>query len=266
MIPWREAGETVAFVPTMGALHRGHMSLIAEARKLARRVVASVFVNPTQFAPNEDLAKYPRRLEEDCNMLAEAGCDLLYAPTPEEMYPQGFATTVDPGKLATVLEGIFRPTHFKGVTTVVAKLLLQILPDAALFGEKDYQQLLVIRQMVRDLNIAVHIIGAPIVRDPDGLALSSRNAYLSADDRKRALTLPRTLLETREAILGGRDIGMALADGLAKLEEAGFSMDYLELADTVALAPVRTPGAPSRLLAAGFIGSTRLIDNISVST
>lgn len=264
IIPWREAGDTVAFVPTMGALHRGHMALITKAKKMARRVVASVFVNPTQFAPNEDLAKYPRRLEDDQKMLAEAGCDLLYAPSVEEMYPPNFATMIEPGKLATVLEGIYRPIHFRGVATVVIKLLLQILPDAALFGEKDYQQLLVIRQVVRDLNIPIHIIGVPIVRDPDGLALSSRNAYLSPEDRKRSLALPKALQTTRDAILGGRDISIALVDGLAQLTAAGFSMDYLECADASTLLSVRDRAAPARLLAAGFIGTTRLIDNLAV--
>jgi pantoate--beta-alanine ligase len=264
LLPWREAGETVAFVPTMGALHRGHLALIAEARKMAKRVVASIFVNPTQFAPNEDLGKYPRRLEEDQKLLAEAGCDLLYTPPEGDMYPAGFATAIDPGPLAAVLEGVFRPTHFRGVATVVVKLLLQILPDAALFGEKDYQQLLVVRQVVRDLNIPIHIIGVPIVRDPDGLALSSRNAYLSPDDRAHALSLPRALKETADAIRDGRDIGLALADGMAQLVGAGFSVDYLELVDAATLAPVRAPGTPARLLAAGFIGTTRLIDNIAV--
>lgn len=264
MIPWRESGDTIALVPTMGALHRGHMALITKARKMAKRVIATVFVNPTQFAPNEDLARYPRKLEEDQKMLMEAGCDLLFAPTAEEIYPPNFATTIDPGKLATVLEGVFRPTHFRGVATVVVKLLLQILPDAALFGEKDYQQLLVIRQVTRDLNIPIHIIGVPIVRDPDGLALSSRNAYLTPEDRKRALALPKTLQETREAIIGGRDISIALADGMTQLTAAGFSVDYLELADASTLTPIRHRDTPARLLAAGFIGTTRLIDNVEV--
>jgi len=264
MVPWREAGETVAFVPTMGALHRGHMALISNAKKMAKRVVASIFVNPTQFAPNEDLTKYPRRLEEDKKLLAEAGCDLLYAPSAENMYPAGFATVIDPGPIATVLEGIFRPTHFRGVATVVVKLLLQILPDAALFGEKDYQQLLVIRQVVRDLNLPIHIIGVPIVRDADGLALSSRNVYLSPADRQHALTLPRTLKETAAAIQAGRDIGIALANGMAQLVDAGFSVDYLDLVNAATLMSTRTFDAPARLLAAGFIGTTRLIDNMEV--
>ena len=264
MVAWREAGDTVAFVPTMGALHRGHMALAIKARKMAKRVVASVFVNPTQFAPNEDLAKYPRRLEEDCKMLEEAGCDLVYAPTAEEMYPENFSTSIDPGRLATVLEGVFRPTHFRGVATVVVKLLLQILPDAAMFGEKDFQQLLVIRHVVRDLNLPIHIIGVPIVRDVDGLALSSRNAYLSSGDRARALALPKALQDTRDAILNGRDISMALVDGLHALTSAGFSVDYLELANAVTLMPMRNLEAPARLLAAGFIGTTRLIDNVPV--
>lgn len=265
LIAWREAGDTVAFVPTMGALHRGHLALVAEARKLAKRVVVSIFVNPTQFAPHEDLAQYPRKLADDAAMLRDAGCDLLYTPSPEEIYPAGFATTIDPGPLATVLEGTFRPTHFRGVATVVVKLLLQMLPDAALFGEKDYQQLLVIRQVVRDLNIPIHIIGVPIVRDADGLALSSRNAYLSANERARALALPRTLQTLSVEIRGAEtDIGKALAKGKADLAAAGFKTDYLELADAVTLQPVRNLNAPARLLAATTIGTTRLIDNVAV--
>jgi len=264
LMPWREKGETVAFVPTMGALHRGHMALVAEARKMAKRVVVSIFVNPTQFAPNEDLAKYPRTLEEDQKLLTEAGCDLLYAPSAEEMYPEGFQTMIEPGPLATVLEGAFRPIHFRGVATVVVKLLLQILPDAALFGEKDYQQLQVIRQVVRDLNIPIHIIGVPIVRDADGLALSSRNVYLSPAERKNALTLPQTLQETAEAIRAGGVIEYILSQGRKKLTDAGFSVDYLELANARTLQPVRDLTTPARLLAAGFIGSTRLIDNVGI--
>ncbi len=265
LIPFREAGETVAFVPTMGALHRGHLTLIAEAKKTANRVVASIFVNPTQFAPTEDFSAYPRKLEEDQRLLTEAGCDLLFAPTPEEIYPQGFATAIDPGPLATILEGKFRPTHFRGVATVVVKLLLQILPDAALFGEKDYQQLHIIKQVVRDLNIPIHIIGVPIVRDADGLALSSRNAYLSPEDRKRALALPRTLQEAAAAIRDGGVVEYLLTQGRNKLTDAGFSVDYLELADARTLAPIRDLNAPARLLAAGFIGSTRLIDNVGIN-
>lgn len=264
LLPWREAGDTVAIVPTMGALHRGHMELIAAAKKISKRVVCTIFVNPTQFAPTEDLAKYPRQLDKDQAMLAEAGCDLLYAPTPNEMYPEGFATSIHPGPLAAILEGKFRPTHFQGVATVVIKFLLQLLPDAALFGEKDYQQLQVIGRVVRDLDLPVRIFGVPIVRDADGLALSSRNVYLSADERKAALALPQTLIAARDAIQQGGDIEKTLQDGVSRLSAAGFAVDYLELADVTSLLPVRVHGVPARLLAAARMGTTRLIDNLAV--
>jgi len=264
VLPWRAAGESVAFVPTMGALHRGHLTLVAEAKKIAKRVVVSVFVNPMQFAPHEDLATYPRQLEQDRALLAEAGADLLYAPTPEEMYPAGCAAAIDPGPMATLLEGVYRPTHFRGVATVVVKLLLQLLPDVALFGEKDYQQLQIIKQVVRDLDIAVHIMGVPIVRDADGLALSSRNAYLSPDERSRALALPQALTKAAAAIAGGGDIEQALTAARAALTASGFAVDYVELAHAVTLQPLRTLNAPARLLAAAKIGKTRLIDNVGV--
>jgi pantoate--beta-alanine ligase len=264
LLPWREAGQTVAFVPTMGALHRGHLALIAQAHKMAKRTVVSIFVNPAQFAPNEDLARYPRPIEEDKKLLAETGCDLIYIPGLQEIYPDGFKTTIDPGPLAKILEGAFRPQFFYGVATVVVKLLLQILPDGALFGEKDYQQLQIVRQVVRDLNIPIHIIGVPIVRDPDGLALSSRNAYLSPEDRSRALALPRSLQEASAAIRAGKNIEYELTQGAAKMTQAGFSVDYFELAHAVTLAPLRDLNSPARLLAAGHIGSTRLIDNVAV--
>lgn len=264
ILPWREAGETVALVPTMGALHKGHLTLVEQARKTCKRVVASIFVNPLQFGPKEDLAKYPRQMEQDQKMLAEAGCDLLFAPTPADMYPEGSVTKIDPGPLVTHLEGAFRPGHFVGVATVVAKLLLQAMPDAALFGEKDYQQLLVIRRIVQDLDIPVHIIGVPTVRDADGLALSSRNAYLSADERQRAAVLPRVLKETIEAILSGQDIETSLKIGKDKLGQAGFTVDYLELAHALTLAPMRDLNAPARLLVAARMGATRLLDNMAV--
>jgi pantoate--beta-alanine ligase len=266
LLPWRKAHETVAFVPTMGALHRGHLALVAEARKIAKRVVVSIFINPMQFAPNEDWASYPRRMGEDQILLAGAGCDLIYAPAVDEIYPNGFATYIDPGPMAAILEGAFRPTHFRGVATVVVKLLLQLLPDAALFGEKDYQQLQIIRQVVRDLNIPIHIIGAPIVRDADGLALSSRNAYLSADERKRAVALPQALDTASDAILAGGGIETVLTQGRARLAETGFTVDYLELADAATLAPLRKLGPPARLLIAARIGKTRLIDNRALAS
>jgi pantoate--beta-alanine ligase len=265
LLPFREAGDTVAFIPTMGALHRGHLALVHEARKMAKRVVVSIFVNPTQFGPNEDLEKYPRQLEADQKLLTAAGCDILYAPAPQEIYPEGFATMIDPGPLATVLEGIVRPTHFRGVATVVVKLLLQILPDAALFGEKDFQQLQIIRQVVRDLNIPIHIFGVPIVRDADGLALSSRNAYLSPDERRRAVALPRVLQDASAALRAGADIETTLTQGKAKLMDAGFVVDYLELVNAATLAPLREHGVPARLMAAAKIGKTRLIDNVGVA-
>jgi pantoate--beta-alanine ligase len=264
LFTWREKIGTVALVPTMGALHRGHIALVKAAKETADYVVATIFVNPTQFGPDEDYTRYPRQLDDDKKLLAEAGCDLLYAPTVKEMYPTGFSTTVHPGPIDAILEGACRPGHLTGVTTVVAKLLLQALPDIAFFGEKDYQQLLTIRRFTRDLDIPVTIAGVPIVRDDDGLALSSRNAYLTADERHRALALPRTLAETANAILGGGDITQALADGVIKLGMAGFKVDYLELANAENLTPLRQLNAPARLLAAAKIGTTRLIDNIGV--
>jgi pantoate--beta-alanine ligase len=235
LLPWREAGETVALVPTMGALHQGHLALIVAAQKLAKHTVASLFVNPIQFAPHEDFDKYPRQLDRDKQMLSEAGCSLLYAPSPEEIYPSGFATSIDPGPMATILEGVFRPGFFVGVATVVIKFLMQLMPDIALFGEKDYQQLLIIRHIVRDLNVPVHIVGVPTVRDPDGLALSSRNSYLLPDDRHRACALPRTLTESVQMIQQGKNIENVLSVGRNKLISAGFSVDYLTLADAMTL-------------------------------
>jgi pantoate--beta-alanine ligase len=264
LLKWREAGDTIGLVPTMGALHKGHMSLIAASKKNAKRTVASIFVNPLQFGPKEDLAKYPRKLEQDQALLAEAGCDLLFAPTVQDMYPEGAATTIDPGPLGTILEGAFRPGHFSGVATVVTKLLLQAMPDAAFFGEKDYQQLLVIHRVTHDLNIPIHIVGVPTVRDTDGLALSSRNAYLSPDERARAVALPRTLNEVAAEITAGKNIEASLKAGREKLIAGGFNVDYLELADPHTLVAVREYKAPARLLAAARMGATRLIDNLTV--
>jgi len=265
LLPWREAGETVGFVPTMGALHKGHLALIDASRKVTKRTVASIFVNPLQFGPSEDLAKYPRPLEEDKKLLAEAGCDLLYAPEPAEIYPEGFITKIDPGPLATILEGAVRPGHFSGVATVVAKLLLQAMPDCAFFGEKDYQQLLIVRRMVRDLNIPVHLGAVPTVRDTDGLALSSRNAYLPPEQRKQAASFPAILKECVNLFAEGRDIGKVLAEGHERLTGAGFKCDYLELRDAGTLAPAHDLTLPGRLLGAIRIGSVRLIDNMPVN-
>jgi pantoate--beta-alanine ligase len=261
---WRAAGKRVALVPTMGALHEGHISLVDRARELADRVVVSIFVNPTQFAPNEDFSKYPRTLDEDCAKLA-GRADLAYTPLLEEMYPAGFATTVSlAGPAAVGLEDAFRPTHFAGVATVVAKLLLQALPDVAVFGEKDYQQLKVVARMARDLDLTAEIVGAPTVREADGLALSSRNRYLSQEERALAPTLYRTLQDCAARLRAGEDAATVMAAGKAALATAGFAVDYLALRDAETLAPVSGLAAPARLLVAARLGVTRLIDNIAV--
>lgn len=260
---WRGTGETIALVPTMGALHAGHLALVSRAKDLARRVVASIFVNPTQFGPNEDLARYPRDPAGDRRKLADAGCDLVFMPTVAEMYPEGCVAHVDPGPLATTLEGQFRPGHFAGVATIVTKLLLQALPDIAVFGEKDYQQLLVIRRVVRDLDIPVRIEGVPTVRENDGLALSSRNAYLAADERTRAPLLYRTLRDVARRHGGG---DAAASDvGVRALLEGGFAkVDYLAVRDAATLGAPRL-GQPACVLAAAWLGRTRLIDNVTAA-
>jgi pantoate--beta-alanine ligase len=256
---------TIALVPTMGALHAGHMALIEEAKQRADKVVASIFVNPTQFGAGEDLDRYPRREEQDARMLEQAGCDLLWLPSVADIYPQGFATTVHVGGISDRWEGEARPGHFDGVATVVAKLLLSVRPDVALFGEKDFQQLAVIRRMVADLNIPVSIIGVATVREPDGLALSSRNAYLSEDERRRAIALPNALAQAREAILSGATAAAALRGAKQALIDAGFlKVDYLALVDAATLEPLDRPGGEMRLIAAATIGTTRLIDNLAV--
>ena len=260
---FRRAGR-VALVPTMGALHAGHVSLVELARTKAQRVVASIFVNPTQFAPNEDFAKYPRTFEADVEKLAGAGCDLVFAPSPQDMYPQGFATTISlEGPAKAGLEDAFRPTHFAGVATVVAKLLIQCGPDVAVFGEKDFQQLAVIARMARDLDLPVEVVGAPTMREADGLAMSSRNVYLSASDRAAAPVLHRVLSDCASLIAKGQAFAPTLANGRAQIENAGFKLDYLELRDALSLAPVdESAKGPLRLLVAARIGMTRLIDNI----
>ena len=256
---------TLALVPTMGALQAGHMALIAEAKRRANKVVASIFVNPTQFAAGEDLDRYPRREEQDARMLEQAGCDLVWIPTVDAIYPRGFATTVHVSGVSERWEGEARPGHFEGVATVVAKLLLAVKPDVAVFGEKDFQQLAVIRRMVVDLNIPVEIVGLPTVREHDGLALSSRNAYLSKDDRRRAVALQRALLGARDAIRGGKAVGSALREAKQTLIDAGFlKIDYLALVDAQTLEPVEVAPEEMRLIAAAMIGTTRLIDNIPV--
>ena len=261
----KETG-TVALVPTMGALHAGHMALVAEARKRAGHVVASIFVNPMQFGPNEDLATYPRREAEDTAMLEAEGVALLWAPSAETIYPDGFATTVSVGGISAELDGAARPGHFDGVATVVTKLFAQVEPDIALFGEKDFQQLAVIRRLVRDLDLPIEIVGVPTQRDADGLALSSRNFYLSAEERQAARALPRALVEAAQAIADGTQAEPALDRARKSLSEAGFGpIDYVELRDSETLAPVSRPDRPARLLAAARIGRTRLIDNVPVT-
>ncbi len=262
---WRRAGETIALVPTMGALHAGHAALAAEARSRAGRVVATIFVNPLQFGANEDLDAYPRQEAADIAMLEATGCDLLWMPTAAELYPAGFATTVRVSGVSERWDGAARPGHFDGVATVVAKLFTAVRPDFAIFGEKDFQQLAVIRRMSADLGLGVEIIGMETVRDRDGLALSSRNAYLNDDERRRAVALPRALEQARDAILAGELIAVALIAAVAKLEKAGFGwIDYVALVDAATLEPLDAPQGEMRLIAAARISTTRLIDNVRV--
>lgn len=264
---WKRAGERVALVPTMGALHEGHLSLIALAKTKADRVVASVFVNPTQFGPNEDFDAYPRGEARDAALLAGAGCDLLFAPTVGEMYPQGFATSVNVTGVSEPLDGAARPGHFAGVATVVSKLLLQCGPDVAVFGEKDFQQLQVIKRVVRDLDIPVEIVGAPTSRLEDGLARSSRNAYLSEPEREVAGRMNVALADAVRRLQAGEPVERVEATGIAALERAGFQrIDYFEVRNADDLShpgpgPLTVPG---RVLAAAMIGKTRLIDNMAV--
>lgn len=261
---WRAQGETIAMVPTMGAIHDGHMALVTQANRLCDRVVASIFVNPLQFGPTEDFAAYPRGEARDATLLAQAGAVLLYAATASEMYPEGFATTVHVSGLTEGLCGASRPDHFDGVATVVAKLLLQCGPDIAIFGEKDYQQLLVIKRLVRDLNIPVEIVGGDIVRESDGLALSSRNAYLSAAERETAPLLHAAIEQAARELAAGLRVEQALESARAALEAAGFRIDYLEACDPDTLVPLSGAVASARVLVAAFLGQTRLIDNVPV--
>lgn len=264
---WRVAGERVALVPTMGALHEGHLSLVRLARARADRVVASLFVNPTQFGPNEDFSAYPRSEAKDAALLADVGCDLLYAPTVEEMYPEGFATKVSVAGVSEPLDGAARPGHFDGVATVVAKLLLQCGPDVAVFGEKDFQQLQVIRRLVRDLDIPVEVVGGPTARAEDGLALSSRNAYLAAAQRQVAAELNRCLKLAVRRLRAGEPVSEVEAAAVRELEAAGFdSVDYVAVHapdDLARLGPGPLAG-PGRILAAARLGRARLIDNMPV--
>ncbi len=263
---WRRQGASIGLVPTMGALHEGHQALIRAARAACDRVIVTIFVNPKQFGVNEDFQAYPRGEAADAAKASAAGAVLIFAPTPEEMYPSGFVTTVTVDRLTEGLCGPHRPGHFAGVATVVAKLLLQSLPDAAFFGEKDYQQLLVVTRMARDLDIPVRIVGVPTVREADGLALSSRNVYLSPENRQKAPVLATTLRAMAERLgQDGSRVGEEIAWGAARLEEAGFDrIDYLAVCDAETLAPLARVDRPARILVAAYLGTTRLIDNIPV--
>lgn len=266
LAPHRKRSEHVALVPTMGALHRGHMALVREAGRRAKRVVVSIFVNPTQFAPHEDYASYPRSFASDLKALGDTKVDLVWAPSVEAMYPDGFATRIAPeGPAKAGLEDAFRPHFFGGVATVVAKLFTQVSPDFALFGQKDYQQLRVITQMAKDLDLPVKVIGVPTVREPDGLALSSRNVYLSTTERAVAPILHRVLKDCATRIKNGEKIDRVLSVGRIEIDVAGFVLDYLEARHALTLAPIASPKeGPIRLLVAARIGKTRLIDNIAV--
>jgi pantoate--beta-alanine ligase len=263
---FRDTGDRIALVPTMGALHRGHLALVREARRRARRVVVSIFVNPTQFAPHEDFGSYPRGFAADLKALQTAKADLVWAPSASVMYPEGFATRIEPqGAAKAGLEDKFRPHFFGGVATVVAKLFTQTAPDFALFGEKDYQQLRVVTQMAKDFDLPLKVIGVPTMREQDGLALSSRNAYLSAAERSVAPLLYRVLKMSAARIKKGENIQHVLDIGRIEIDVAGFALDYLEARHALTLAPIASrKDGPIRLLVAAKIGKTRLIDNLGV--
>jgi pantoate--beta-alanine ligase len=261
---WRAAGERVGLVPTMGALHEGHLTLVRAASTSCRRIIVSIFVNPTQFGPNADFERYPRDLQGDVAKLATVGGDLVFAPDVAEMYPQGFATTVTVAGLTEGLCGPHRPGHFAGVATVVSKLLNQAAPDRAFFGEKDFQQLQVIRRLTRDLDIPVEIVGVPTVREADGLAMSSRNLYLSADERARAATIYRVLTQAARDLKGGATSASVIACAKADLGGAGFDpIDYVEVVDADTLKPIPRASGNARIAIAAWLGRTRLIDNMA---
>ena len=263
---WRMASEKIALVPTMGALHDGHLTLIRAAKEMADRVVVSVFVNPTQFAPHEDFDQYPRQLERDAALAAEAGADAIYAPAASQIYPAGDATRVSVSGVSAPMEGTFRPHFFTGVATVVARLLIHAGPDLALFGEKDFQQLQVVRRMVQDLGLPVEIVGVETVREADGLALSSRNVYLSAAERQVAPMIHQQLTALKQALQAGADFAPLQKQAIETLQQAGFdNPDYLDFRLTEDLSPLERLGdQPARLLIAVRLGKTRLIDNIAV--
>jgi pantoate--beta-alanine ligase len=262
----RHAGKRLGFVPTMGALHEGHLSLVRAARAACDVVAASIFVNPTQFGPNEDLAKYPRSFEQDCQLLEREGVDFIFAPTAEEMYPAGAVTWVTVEELSTKLDGRSRPGHFRGVTTVVAKLFHIVEPAVAFFGQKDAAQVAIIRRMVRDLNLPVEIVVCPIVREPDGLAMSSRNAYLDAQQRQQALVLYRSLRKVKElAGAGERKAGRLIEAGRAEFaKEKSVRLDYFEIVNPDTLDPVEDISRGALVAVAAFLGTTRLIDNLRI--
>ncbi len=262
---WRAARDTVGLVPTMGALHEGHLSLVRRAASENARTVVSIFVNPTQFGPNEDFQRYPRDLQGDAAKLSTVGTSAIFAPEVSEMYPPGASTRVNVDGLTDGLCGPFRPGHFQGVATIVTKLLLQVLPDVAYFGEKDYQQLQVIKRLVRDLDIPVRIVGVLTYRETDGLAMSSRNAYLSAQERVTAPVLHRVLTGIARELAAGGTAATAIAAGKAELTRAGFDkIDYIEAVDADSLQPVERASGPTRVAGAAWLGKTRLIDNVPV--
>ncbi len=268
---WRNAGGTIGMVPTMGALHEGHMSLVNLSQSHASHTIVSIFVNPRQFGPNEDLDRYPKNIAADMKLLEREDNILLFAPTCEEVFPKGHSTLIEVSGLGDILEGKFRPGFFSGVATVVAKLFIQANPDIAIFGEKDYQQLLVIRQLVRDLDLPVRIIAAPIIREKDGLAMSSRNSYLTADERRSAPALYRELTEAAKRVGDGEDLELIVSTGKERLARAGFDgTEYFEIRDAETLKKYEPPkdrGATTgsaRVLAAATLGRTRLIDNVAV--
>jgi len=262
----RLEGRTIGFVPTMGALHEGHLSLVHASQRHADLTVVSIFVNPTQFGPNEDFDSYPRDLEGDSALLAAEGADILFTPTVDIMYPRGSDTTVDPGALATVLCGAARPGHFAGVATVVTKLLNIVSPDIAFFGEKDYQQLKILQQVARDLDMRVKVVGCPIVREGDGLAMSSRNRYLTAEQRAHATVLHRALAAAHDAACCGDTDAEGLARGMRQTIEAeeGVELEYAVVVDAETLAPVTVVQRPARAMVAARVGSARLIDNVAI--
>src|SRR6516162_7694727 len=264
---WRKAAERIGLVPTMGALHEGHMALVRTAHAQCDRVIATIFVNPKQFAPSEDLGSYPRREAADLEILSAAGVELVFMPAVEEIYPAQFTTFVRVTGLADVLCGAHRPGHFDGVATVVTKLLIQSLPDAAYFGEKDYQQLVVVRRLTRDLDIPVRIVGVPTVREPDGLALSSRNAYLSPEERQIAPNVARVLRGVTNAVARrSTTIALEHARGCDELRDAGVAVEHLEIRNSETLTPVTDEiTAPSRVFVAVLLGRTRLIDNMPIA-